>query len=346
MKKTLMLGVIGLIGITWGALPPSLTLDIQQAESKKDLIYKFCDRVFKEGKTEVKDYKLDPAYSLFLLNLCKWWEFPEGKFKSKQISKNKFEFTDPNCLKDGELQNECPLAQETSQLFKDLMDEYFNLKEINILGVGDKDTRKSIEKFSKKYFPSSCDQQWSFFLNNEGEGLCYHPTTYKFLKEIIETLKENVDKTYYIDGFKLYKSSEEFYSKGFSEADAQFSDADGFRNIAWNEIYFYLLWIESYKQAMLNNEKVLPFLPPGGVKKRGSVAQQEIAIANAQVAYSIDALKKAFDMLRQIQKTFPMHVGLKVYMEDIKKVNKSLAKAYTPLHQLYYKIRYVQNIER
>ncbi len=338
--------MIATVNLTFAALPSRLVLDINQATSKKDLIYKFCNSVFEEGPIAIKNYVLDPSRSLFLFNLCQLGDYPVDDFVAKKISKNNFEPAHRACYFNNSLTNECPLAQETSQLFKDIMDEYFNLKEINILGVGDVEIKKSIEKFSKKYFLSSCDQKWSFLLDNQGEGLCYHPQTYDFLKQVIESLMEEVDKTYFVDWYKLLRSEDEFYAKGFSVATLQLSDADWFRNIVWNELYFYLLWMESYKQWMLSNEKLLPFLPPWGIKERENIVQKEIAIANSQVSYTVDAVQKAFDMLKQIQKTFPLHVGFKVYLEDLKKFRNSLAKVYTPLHQLYYKIRNVQNIQR
>ena len=345
-KLVLLILLIATVSLTFAALPLKLVWDINKAKSKKDLIYKFCKSALEEGPINVKGYVFDASYSLFLFNLCKLGDYPVDSFASKKIFKKEFEPVVQECYVEESLTNECPLAQETSQLFKDIMDEYFNLKEINIFGVWSKDTRESIQKFSKKYFPSDCDQQGSFLLDNQGEGICYHPQTYDFLKQIIEILKEEVNKTYFIDGYKLLESEDEFYAKGFSIASLQFSDADKFRNIVWNELYFYLLWMESYKQWMLNNEKLLPFLPPGGIKLRESIVQKEIAIVNSQVAYTIVALQKAFDMLKQIQRTFPLHVWFKIYLEDLKKFRGSLAKVYTPLHQLYYKIKNVQNIQR
>ena len=348
MKKAIViLTMIWVINLTFAALPSRLVWEVIQADSKKDLIYRFCSSVFEEGKTNVKVYVLEPSYSLFLFNLCQLGDYPIENSAAKKIAKNSFEPTNKNCYVDSSLANECPLAQETAQLFKDVMDEYFNLKEINILGVWDTDVRKSIEKFSKKYFPAAnCDQKWSFLLDNQGEGICYHPQTYEYLKEVIESLSEEVNKTYFIDWYKLLSSEDKFYAQGFSKATPQLSDADWFRNIVWNELYFYLLWMESYKQWMLNNEKLLPFLPPWGVKLRESIVQKEVVVANSEVTYAIDALQKAFDMLKQIQKTFPIHVWLKIYLEDLKKFRDNLAKVYTPLHQLYYKIRNVQNIQR
>ncbi len=43
-----------------------------------------------------------------------------------------------------------------------------------------------------------------------------------------------------------------------------------------------------------------------------------------------------------MQATFPVHIGLLAYYEDVLEFRKALVKIYTPIHQLYYKLRNVQ----
>lgn len=46
--------------------------------------------------------------------------------------------------------------------------------------------------------------------------------------------------------------------------------------------------------------------------------------------------------LQNMQATFPIHIGLLAYYEDVLAFRKSIVQIYTPIHQLYYKLRNVQ----
>jgi hypothetical protein len=50
-------------------------------------------------------------------------------------------------------------------------------------------------------------------------------------------------------------------------------------------------------------------------------------------------------ILDNIQTTYPMHIGMQAYLEDIKWYRKQLGKIHTPMHQLYYLLRNVQSCE-
>jgi hypothetical protein len=47
-------------------------------------------------------------------------------------------------------------------------------------------------------------------------------------------------------------------------------------------------------------------------------------------------------MLNNVQSTYPIHIGLQAYLEDIKWYRKQLSAIYTPMHQLSYLLRNVQ----
>jgi hypothetical protein len=46
--------------------------------------------------------------------------------------------------------------------------------------------------------------------------------------------------------------------------------------------------------------------------------------------------------INNIRATFPLHIWLQIYYEDVVWFRKSLAKIYTPIHQLNYKLRNIQ----
>jgi hypothetical protein len=48
-------------------------------------------------------------------------------------------------------------------------------------------------------------------------------------------------------------------------------------------------------------------------------------------------------MLREMYTTFPIHIWLLIYYEDLYRFRKELAKVVTPLYTLYDKLRNVQD---
>jgi len=63
----------------------------------------------------------------------------------------------------------------------------------------------------------------------------------------------------------------------------------------------------------------------------------------------IDLSRQAVNTMQQtitnFHATFPIHIGLRAYHEDVLSMRKAMAKIYTPVHQLYYKLRNVQKKE-
>jgi len=254
---------------------------------------------------------------------------------------------DENCYPD-KFNNNCKLAWESASSFNLIMNELFTIKELNIFGVGKADTHEAIMDFSKKYFPiKDCDEEWSFFLDKSGpKPICEHPLTYSFLKATINSLKDNLDQLVYLDGKKILKTtSDELFKKAFAQS-SNVSDMDVFRNILWNEFFFFKLWMVGYKQALLNNHKLLPPLLPSDWAWRQRETQKEIATITSQIYYSQIAIDDWLRFLKDAYLTFPIHVGMKVYLEDLYKLRDKLVRMYTPLNQLYYKIQNVQNIQR
>lgn len=50
----------------------------------------------------------------------------------------------------------------------------------------------------------------------------------------------------------------------------------------------------------------------------------------------------SLSMLHELRVTFPLHIGLLVYYEDLFRLRKELIKAVTPLYTLYDKLKNVQ----
>jgi hypothetical protein len=50
--------------------------------------------------------------------------------------------------------------------------------------------------------------------------------------------------------------------------------------------------------------------------------------------------------LKNMYSTFPVHIWLMAYYEDLLVFRKNFVKIYTPIHQLYYKLENQQNQRR
>jgi hypothetical protein len=51
-------------------------------------------------------------------------------------------------------------------------------------------------------------------------------------------------------------------------------------------------------------------------------------------------------ILKNIERTFPIHIGLVAYFEDLINFRKKFVQLFTPFHQLYYKLRNVEDLDR
>ena len=62
--------------------------------------------------------------------------------------------------------------------------------------------------------------------------------------------------------------------------------------------------------------------------------QQELALSQG-------ATSMMFRFLRDIEMTYPVHIGMSLYQEDVQSFMDTVAQIYTPLHQLSYTLRNV-----
>lgn len=93
----------------------------------------------------------------------------------------------------------------------------------------------------------------------------------------------------------------------------------------------------------MHNPKIQPSITSNNIDKiiqQGSNQATEL-LHNHQIATK--ATHNSIQQVGQIHASFPIHIHLTAYYEVIKKIRNQLARIYTPLHQLYYKLRNVQS---
>ena len=61
---------------------------------------------------------------------------------------------------------------------------------------------------------------------------------------------------------------------------------------------------------------------------------------------SQQAMYQMFRQLSNLYATFPIHIGLLSYYEDLLYMRSRFSSLYTPLHQLYYEFRNAQDCSK
>ena len=116
-------------------------------------------------------------------------------------------------------------------------------------------------------------------------------------------------------------------------------------DIMYNELFFYTLFIkiyDSYLERWWQNKENIP----KSLQSQDNIATI-ILHQRAKIAQQQQNLQKAVEQsIRQVNNTistFPIHIGLLMYQEDLLKMRNNLAKIYLPIHQLHYKLENVQS---
>jgi hypothetical protein len=251
-----------------------------------------------------------------------------------------------------------------SAIFNQLANDYFNLKLLTLLAdvTNFVDIDQAIKKFSDKYFGDGKQICWEgFYLDNQyrdpsslndKKAICGHPLTYRYLQQVFNQYKFLPNKIKLVN--TNYNDVDcEFVKKAFSKIETESTnDMLNFYNLLMNEYFWYSLYMNFYK--FLLNAKALWVYFTGqqdvGVNKPFSVADAEVVDrirkADRYLILSWKAINQSIRLLNNIYWTFPIHVALMAYYEDLIYFRKYFVTIYTPFHQLYYKLRNVEDLDR
>jgi hypothetical protein len=115
-----------------------------------------------------------------------------------------------------------------------------------------------------------------------------------------------------------------------------------FENHLSNEVMMLSLFGAIYAYVLPQNTTNAPMKINKSVTAIMFELQQEALNLNAQIKNIMQALPIMMSMMHNIQKTFPVHIGLMAYYEDVVKFRREFAKIYTPLKTLQGKLQKVQ----
>lgn len=173
-----------------------------------------------------------------------------------------------------------------------------------------------------------------------------HPQTRVILSQYFQQAQQLVSKTTYIDAKQLLTSrskncantSKDFLVCAFDNSNNNTAAWDQFHNLIYNELLFYKLFItlamDRLQYPEFNKFRVY--------SDTSTEARQEMIRMSQETALGESAVAYMEKTLQNMQTAFPIHIGLLAYYEDIISIRSSLLRIYTPIHQLYYKLRNVQ----
>ncbi len=209
-------------------------------------------------------------------------------------------------------------------------------------------TRSWFRKWQADFFSwSVCS---NYFSVKSNKGYCFHPNAYRYLKQTQTSLKSilknfnlfnNVNnindiQKIILDRQQLKKCSNWWCLPFFSLKDS-----------IYNELYFYTYFLSYYWKEIQNNTSYLQLKKAWtSIGDIDLSTSKEFMQAKRSIMVARLSIKKSFDLLKNIYWTYPIHVWFLAIIEDFKKLRKDLAKIYTPIDQLRYKLENVQDLSK
>jgi len=336
----------------------SMVSDLQDINTFSDIGKIYCQWIYKKFKNLIFSYpnweipvKLSPKCSIWLNIFCKKYV----NISDTNLPVNNWEF-----WKD--ISDDLDRARA---IFNVLMNDYFNSKVLSIYSymssVGNVD--EAIKIFSDKYFGSWSDICWDsslFYLSNEErkpesitdrQSICSHPMTYNYLANTFESLISLKFHIKIINFDALKSNSKCWFDKAFSNYTSYTkNDMTIFYNILMNEYFWYSLYLNVYKFILLKKNWSVTYswqvyLSPS-LSYLKSINNSRIYQIENDLYRSLKAINLSTRVLWNLSWARPIHVAMLAYFEDIINFRKSLVRIYTPFHQLYYKLRNVEDLDR
>jgi len=331
-----------------------------------------------ESQNELKIY--DPRQSVFLFFLCNHiWDYSSVfEINDTKIEKymKKTNFDDlklicqnydgdgilqprwcvPGCEKNNWDLNSCDFNLLTRQVMIQALNDHSNMALGLIYGNY---WEKEIDELANYSFFKHSD----FLLYND--TFAQYPQTHNYLKRYIKKAREISKKNYILDFETIskiwnQKKPDDCNSNSINSTNPKydlmacnFSNnryfADDsvsilwFVNASYNEIFWYNVFGQYYIH-LLNTEQSLVDMK---ITDRPVSHWQKLTVEAEQFEFNLkkisDSMHQNVKFLTNLQSSFWIHIALKVYYEEVIKFRDALAKTYTPLHQLYYKLRNVQS---
>lgn len=355
----------------------STSTDNERYSSSSIMISNLCTSIY---NADINKINYDPKQSIFVSIVCnslaKWIqnERLSNAIKEKSISNylKKIDWYDMWLF--------CPKAQNTLQSEGNCIPEkrdnsidynYLFLKTIQYT-LNDRSNIATVRLYG---FEKLDEKNWdlaNLYLATKYKAIGKtpeekdYPKTYKEINNYISDTKTIMNKIYFINTKKVKDNTDEIASKyclrnsmlltvGWKKPDSTFcnkkeySDQTSYINTLYNELFFYTLFSSFYEQySPIFFQQINKNQEPYAIREfltqneKISFIQQQ---ANDQRKQINTTTQVTIKQLWNLQASFPIHIGLLLYKEDLYKFRKNLATIYLPFHQLHYKLENVQSKE-
>lgn len=329
--------------------------------------------------------RYDPRQSLFMYTLCTPLDEPmhtnytdtfsfrypneQEEFSMLTVLKDKakplslWKLSDDDDCDPSKSMQACNFSTMLLPIMKTIINDLSNVKLATLYGWKYENTtekrQEAIKDFSTTYFgdpQTACRDGEKRYLYPDvlewDQKHCSHPKTYQLLDETLKSAFGLVKKTTLIDGAKILNApcqntKTNLFACGFTSRGMSFVDGDRniFQNILLNEHLFHQLFSLYYRQNITSNAKYSP-LTFKTYSDSAKLAFEESDQIQRDSYLISDALQETNHLLLQNAVNFPIHIALSAYKEDIAQYRSSLARLFTPLHQLYYTLRNAQSCQK
>lgn len=319
-------------------------LQLQDNEvSTKDVIQKYCNSVLKNTLKYEDIYKYKANESAFVYILCTnidnsfkesfvtikeyftWTSFQ--KLGIKQLSSNKkINYCSPVLSN----LNNCNIPKQFSKIFKIIINDYINIKQSSMYGITKKiDNSDDIEKLANNFW----NKHFFIEICNSKKTWITYSKSCNIVKSYIQSASAMIKNLKIIDNEKIYKQNDNMiYNWIIKESETTFIDLT---NLLYNELFFFHLFLDYYNKTLPSYENSIVW------ENKLDTNEQKINFNN-----EFDWIEKSISMtirnLRDLYISFPIHIWLVMYYEDVLKLWKELQWISNPIYNLYDKLRNVQ----
>ncbi|MEI6426251.1 MAG: hypothetical protein WCO66_02750 [Candidatus Absconditabacteria bacterium] len=237
----------------------------------------------------------------------------------------------------------------TQELFDEIIQSYMSIYQASIYGKQGDITLTNdelIASFSKRYFT---------FGKKDVVSICAKDKDYKYPQTCKKMTSYLQDATNNLNSSKNIVNTSLLYTDKQTANCDQTNNAyntiacgvyDGdmgkFVNLVYNELFFYTSFVQYYIYLL---EKQPEFKTNAGDNaiEKAKDRNDEIAVIQQNLSDSRKAIKTSIRLLKELQMTFPMHIGLLMYTEAINTFVQGFNKTLIPIYTLGDIFRNVQD---
>ena len=340
-------------------------------QNRKEIWKIFCDTIL-SGGVDGDDksfnfsagFKKDeieyiPKNSFFVYHFCDWLAQANDLRSKRNIWKNqidiqernlshqqmKYTDIDKSCDPNSDM-NTCSYGVLAAKIYQDLMNDFTNAKVAWTMIANASLEEDAIKKFSNENFWTWDENYYLYKAKVEWDyNYTSHPTTFKYLADLLKNLKQFNWK--YLNTKKI-QFPQDTNNSEYKELYLALTDTNYmyFQNLLQKEFFWLNMFIWYYTTTLPWNTNYVPLRAGSQAWEAFDELNWEIAVSNDKLTIMSDTITLTQSMIRNIQTTFPIHIGLLAIKEDLLVLRTRLAQLYTPIHQLHYKLINVQDTKR